>query len=137
MAANPLDGFGYSPRYDQISPAQRRSYLEWLSAGRADADPAQRSLGHLFMFLYGLEQRIILDGDPYPTLFEELIRLLQHYGPAHPSRSLKSYFIQLLHFGGWQLGGDATARSGRGFWRSTASVATRRDCALSCQLATG
>ena len=46
----PLEDFGYYPGYDGITPAQRRSYLEWLAAGRTDADPAQRSLGPLFLF---------------------------------------------------------------------------------------
>jgi uncharacterized tellurite resistance protein B-like protein len=34
------------------------------------------------------------------------VRLLQHYGPATKSRSLKSYVLQLLHFAGSQLGSD-------------------------------
>ncbi len=107
VAADPSEDFGYYPGYDRITPAQRRAYLEWLAAGRGDSDPARRSLGHLFVFFYGLERRIVLERDRDPALLEELIRLLQHYGPAHRSRSLKSYFLQLLHFGGWQLGGEA------------------------------
>ena len=106
-AAHPLADFGYYPSYDRISAEQRRCYLEWLEAGRKDVDPAQRSLGYLFIFFYGLERRTILDCDRDPSLIEELIRLLQHYGPAHKSRSLRSYFLQLLHFAGWQLGPDA------------------------------
>lgn len=103
-AAHPLEDFGYYPAYDRITPEQRRSYLEWLAAGRMDADPSQRSLGHVFMFFYGLERRILIDGDRDPRLLDELIRLLQHYGSAHRSRSLRSYFLQLLHFAGWQHG---------------------------------
>jgi tellurite resistance protein len=106
-AAHPLGDFGYYPSYDRISAEQRRCYLEWLAAGRKDDDPTQRSLGYVFIFFYGLERRIILDRDRTPTLIQELIRLLQHYGPAHKSRSLRSYFLQLLHFAGWQLGSDA------------------------------
>jgi tellurite resistance protein len=107
VAAPPLADFGYYPSYDRISAEQRRCYLEWLSNGRTDAEPAQRSLGYLFIFFYGLERRIVLDGDRDPFLLQEVIRLLEHYGPAHKSRSLKSYFLQLLHFAGWQLGSDA------------------------------
>jgi tellurite resistance protein len=106
-AAHPLVDFGYYPSYDRISEEQRRCYLEWLSAGRKDADPAHRSLGYVFMFFYGLERRIVLDRDRDPVLLEEALRLLQHYGSAHKSRSLKSYFLQLLHFAGWQLGSEA------------------------------
>lgn len=111
-AAHPLADFGYYPSYDRISAEQRRCYLEWLAGGRKDAEPAQRSLGYVFIFFYGLERRIILERDRDPSLIEEMIRLLQHYGSAHKSRSLRSYFLQLLHFTGWQLGSDAY----RGLW---------------------
>lgn len=111
-AGSPLEDFGYYPAYFNLTPAQRRCYLEWLSAGREDSDPSQRSLGYVFIFFYGLERRIILDRDRDPRLLEEILRLLQHYGPAHKSRSLKSYALQLLHFAGWQLGADFY----RGFW---------------------
>jgi len=106
-AANPLEDFGYYPSYDRISDGQRRCYLEWLSAGRKDVDPAQRSLGYVFIFFYGLERRVVLDRDRDPALLEEVLRLLQYYGSAHKSRSLRTYFLQLLHFGGWQLGSEA------------------------------
>lgn len=111
-AAHPLQEFGYYPSYENLSAEQRRCYLEWINSGRADASPAERTLGYIFIFFYGLERRILIDGDRDPALLEELIRLLQHYGPAHKSRSLKSYGLQLLHFGGWQLGSDAY----RGLW---------------------
>lgn len=105
--AHSLADLGYYPSYDRISAEQRRCYLEWLAAGRKDADPAQRALGYVFMFFYGLERRIVLDGDRDPALLEEMIRLLDHYGSAHKSRSLRSYFLQLLHLVGWRLGSDA------------------------------
>lgn len=106
-AADPLTDLGYYPSYDRISAEQRRCYLEWLSAGRKDADPARRSLGYIFVFFYGLERRILLDRDHDPSLLKEVLRLLGHYGSTHESRSLRSYFLQLLHFAGWQLGTEA------------------------------
>jgi hypothetical protein len=111
-AASLCDDFGYYPSYANLSPEQRRCYLEWLSAGREDADPSQRSLGYIFIFFYGLERRILVDADRDCALLDEIIRLLQHYGPSHRSRSLKSYSLQLLHFAGWQLGSDFY----RGLW---------------------
>lgn len=105
-AAHPLQEFGYWPAYDRISPEQRRCYLEWLASGRQDSEPSQRCLGYVFMFFYGLERRIILEGDRDPRLLEEIIRLLDLYGSAHKSRSLRTYFLQLLHFAGWQLGAE-------------------------------
>jgi hypothetical protein len=105
--AHPSLEFGYYPSYDRITAEQRRCYLEWLAVGRQDPDPAQRSLGYVFLFFYGLERRILVDGDRDPVLLEEILRLLQHYGPTHKSRSLKSYALQLLHFAGWQLGPES------------------------------
>ena len=106
-AANPLSDLGYYPSYDRISNEQRRCYLEWLSAGRSDPNPAQRSLGYLFLFFYGLERRILLEGDRHPALRDEILRLLEYYGSVHKSRSLRTYFLQLLHFSGWQLGPES------------------------------
>lgn len=105
-SANPSQDFGYYPHYEHLMPEQRRCYLEWLSKGRVDSDPAIRSSGYLFVFFYGLERRILVEGDRDPVLLEEIVRLLQHYGPVQKSRSLKSYALQLLHFAGWQLGPD-------------------------------
>lgn len=105
--AHPLQDFGYWPAYDRITPEQRRCYLEWLASGRKDSDPTQRCLGYVFLFFYGLERRIILEGDHDAIFLEEIIRLLELYGPAHKSRSLRTYFLQLLHFAGWQLGAEA------------------------------
>lgn len=105
-AADTSQDFGYYPSYEHLPPEQRRCYLEWLAAGRTDPDPSKRSIGYVFVFFYGLERRILVEGDRDPVLLEEIVRLLQHYGPAHKSRSLKSYALQLLHFSGWQLGSD-------------------------------
>jgi hypothetical protein len=105
-SASLSDDFGYYPSYTNLTAEQKRCYLEWLAAGREDADPSLRSLGYIFIFFYGLERRIILDHDRNPVLLDEILRLLQHYGPTHKSRSLKSYALQLLHFAGWQLGSE-------------------------------
>jgi uncharacterized tellurite resistance protein B-like protein len=104
VEAHALQDFGYWPSYDRITPEQRRCYMQWLARGRRDDDPAQRSLGYIFVFFYGLERRILCDKDRDPTLLDEALSLLEHYGPSHRSRSLRSYLSQLIHFGGWQLG---------------------------------
>jgi uncharacterized tellurite resistance protein B-like protein len=97
---------GYYPSYQHLTPTQRRAYLEWLGRGRRDPQPEQRALGHLFLFFYGIERRIILDKDREPALIEELLALLQHYGPHHKSRSFRSYFSSLAHYGSWLMGPD-------------------------------
>lgn len=95
---------GYWPNYHTLTPEQRRAYLVWMAQGRRDTEPAKRALGFVFLFFYGIERRLLVDCDASPTLFEELIALLEHYGPPHRSNSLRSYFLQLLHFAGWQRG---------------------------------
>ncbi|HPA20592.1 MAG TPA: TerB N-terminal domain-containing protein [Verrucomicrobiae bacterium] len=112
VAEDPAVGLGYYPSFLGITPAQRRTYLEWLASGRSDADPAARELGYVFLFFYGIERRLLLDGDLQPTLMGEVLRLLQLYGPAHRSVSLQNYCLQLLHFSGWRLGQE----SYRAFW---------------------
>ncbi len=97
---------GYYPAYENLLPSQRRTYLEWLAAGRRDQRPEERALGYLFLYFYGLERRIILDKDRDPALIEELLALLGHYTPHHKSRSLRSYFLSLAHYGSRLIGTD-------------------------------
>lgn len=105
-ADSPSTDLGYYPCYQNLPPSQRRTYLEWLASGRRDSQPEQRALGYLFLFFYGIERRVILDEDRDPALLEELVALLQHYGPHHKSRSLRSYFLSLAHYGSGLMGPD-------------------------------
>lgn len=106
-AEHPGVDLGYYPSYEGITAAQRRTYLEWLAAGRRDDDPGRRALGYVFLAFYGLERRLLADQDPDGRILAEVQHLLQHYGSAHRSRSLQSYFLQLLHFAGWKQGAAA------------------------------
>lgn len=51
--------FGYSPRYAALTVHQRANYLRWLAGGRRD--PLD-DIGYAFLFLYGLERRLLVDG---------------------------------------------------------------------------
>lgn len=95
---------GYYSRYQWMSPDQRASYLEWLAAGRTDADPANRDLGYVFLFLYGLESRLLIEKGQDQEVIAEIVRLLQVYGPHTRSNSLQYYCGQLIHFWGWRQG---------------------------------
>ena len=97
---------GYYSDYSYLEPDQRGAYLEWLASGCRDDDPAERDLGFVFIYFYGLERRILYDGDEDPRLFREVLELLNHYGPATKSRSLKNYLLELLHFAGYRLSSD-------------------------------
>ncbi|PZD72713.1 hypothetical protein C1752_03229 [Acaryochloris thomasi RCC1774] len=46
------------PSYSEIPSGCRAAYLEWLAAGRTDPDI---HVGYVFLFLYGLERRVLYD----------------------------------------------------------------------------
>ena len=92
----------YWPSYSDISPEARRAYLQWLAGGRQDPTA---DIGYVFLFFYGLERRVILDGRgkgeeakaaqaDRPAIAQELRRLLGIYGSQ--SASFQRYANDLL-----------------------------------------
>lgn len=92
----------YWPSYSDISPEARRAYLQWLAGGRQDPTA---DIGYVFLFFYGLERRVILDGSgkgeeakaaqaDRPAIAQELRRLLGIYGSQ--SGSFQRYATDLL-----------------------------------------
>ncbi|MFZ5481117.1 MAG: TerB N-terminal domain-containing protein [Myxococcota bacterium] len=57
------------PSFEQIKPASRAAFLEWLAGGRRD--PAY-GIGYVFLYFYGLERRVLYDGQTDPRVAEEL-----------------------------------------------------------------
>ncbi len=51
-------GLHYWPSYSDLTPAGRRTFIDWLAQGRND--PAV-DIGFVFMFLYGVERRLCVD----------------------------------------------------------------------------
>lgn len=49
----------YWPSYSELTPASRAAFLEWLAGGRVDPSAY---IGYVFIFFYGLERRLIVDG---------------------------------------------------------------------------
>lgn len=83
----------YWPGYATISPEARRAYLEWMADGRRDP---HADIGFVFLFFYGLERRVLVDGVSDPEVQRDLSdigretrRLLQIYGGA--SNSFRMY----------------------------------------------
>ncbi|OWK20010.1 hypothetical protein AJ88_35375 [Mesorhizobium amorphae CCBAU 01583] len=70
---------GYWPSYSRISPAARKSYLDWLAGSRSDPDAY---IGYVFLYFYGLERRLMLEESPPDAdgVVAEVRRLLQVYG---------------------------------------------------------
>ncbi|KUO52821.1 MAG: hypothetical protein APF82_07905 [Sphingomonadales bacterium BRH_c42] len=87
--------FSYWPNYSELRPEARRSYLEWLSAGRCDPSTP---IGYVFIYFYGLERRLVKDRSEAdaPAIISELRRLLAIYGDNH---SFKNYCSALLDMG--------------------------------------
>lgn len=89
----------YWPSYSEVSPAARRSYLNWLAGGRQDPEA---DVGFVFLFFYGLERRAIIDRDKdavaqadLPVIAAEVRRLLAIYG--RKSSSFLGYASSFLN----------------------------------------
>ena len=87
----------YWPSYENISPKSRAAYIEWLVGGRSN--PASY-IGYVFLYFYGIERRIIVDGEKglvsseeHISLMEELYRLKSIYGH---NRSFNGYVSGLI-----------------------------------------
>ena len=87
--------FSYWPNYSELRPEARRSYVEWLSAGRSNPSTP---IGYVFIYFYGLERRLVKDRSEAdaPAIMSELRRLLAIYGENH---SFKNYCSALLDMG--------------------------------------
>jgi hypothetical protein len=69
----------YYPTYQTMFPNQRRNYLEWLASGRSN--PAIE-IGNVFLFFYGLEERITTANcsvQEEAQILEEVLRLRKIY----------------------------------------------------------
>lgn len=91
---------GYWPAYGDISPAARAAYLDWLADGRRAPDTY---IGYVFLFLYGLERRVLADiaADPslsweLPLIGDEVRRLLGLYGDNGSFRGYAGQFAEVI-----------------------------------------
>jgi len=83
---------GYWPQYSRLSPEQRANYLAWLASERnGDLD----DIGYAFLYLYGLERRILLDDRDINPVTLEIVRLLNRYTF---SGSFTGYLSRLLAY---------------------------------------
>lgn len=91
---------GYWPSYSQISSEARRAYLEWLAGGRCNPTA---DIGYVFLFFYGLEQRVLVDvqtdlqaKQEIPLILAEVTRLLSIYGRSSSFKNYASRFIDYV-----------------------------------------
>lgn len=80
----------YWPRYSDADPDQRAQYLDWMAGGRARPDIA---VGYVFIFFYGLERRVLIDGADEDLARAEVQRLLTIYGGNLSFRRYASDFL--------------------------------------------
>ena len=85
--------------YYRMRPGHRAAYLEWLAGGR---DDPRVWTGHVFLYLRGIERRLLTDElrtmAPLPefrSLIEELKRLISTY---EHSRDLRNRMTELLSY---------------------------------------
>jgi len=91
------DEMGYWPHYGQIPAKCRGAYLKWLASGRLGPETY---IGYVFLFFYGLERRLMIDGQKGKVsdqerldIINEVRRLLKIYGK---NRSFHGYANNLL-----------------------------------------
>jgi len=85
----------YRQSYRECSPQQRAVYLAWLTGGRQDPSVP---VGYVFIYFYGLERRVLVDGQDHNAVVKELLRLLPIYGRSH---SFRRYASGLLWMAIW------------------------------------
>jgi hypothetical protein len=81
----------YYPDYRTISPQQRRDYLTWLAGGRCDP---KVEIGYVFLFYYGLEQRIATLGCSIQEEFQILEEIMRLRGIYASNRSFENYSLR-------------------------------------------
>lgn len=83
---------GYWPSYREFDPRARATYLGWLTDGRRAVSVPS---GYLFVFFYGLEQRLLVDDAraDAPAIFSELRRLMALH---HQDYSFQGHASRLL-----------------------------------------
>lgn len=83
----------YWPRYSQITPDQRARYLSWLSTGKnKDLD----EIGYAFLYFYGLERRVLIDGQDHDLIVPEVRRLLDRFRTSSSFNSYLGGFLAYL-----------------------------------------
>ncbi len=89
----------YWPNYGEIPASCRGVYLKWLAEGRCEP---KTNIGYVFLFFYGLERRLFVDGlkntiseNERTEIVQEVIRLLNIYGENHSFRGYANNFLAM------------------------------------------
>lgn len=82
---DPQESIGYFPSYRDLSPEERRTYLEWLCDVTQPVD-----IGYVFVYYYGLERHLIFG--KCKEAVDMILLLRQH----HKNNSFNSYSSSAL-----------------------------------------
>lgn len=96
--SEPKGALGYWPRYENMTPGQRGNYLHWLAAGKQGQ---LQDIGYAFVYFYGLERRVLIDGKDADLIISEVGRLLRCYPE---SRSFSGYLSRFIVFAAARAG---------------------------------
>lgn len=90
----------YWPTYGGMSPGARAAYLQWLSGGRRDPEVP---IGYVFLFMYGLERRVLTEiannpklAHELPAIKQEMQTLLEMHELEYSFQSYGSGFCDIL-----------------------------------------
>ena len=91
----------YWPKYRNISPRARATYLDWLAGKRSDPD---YNTGYMFLYFYGLEQRFLCDFPP-PEEKREILEEVKRLKDIYPKdTSVQKYLSEFIHLAQFLLG---------------------------------
>ncbi|ATE54095.1 TerB N- and C- terminal domain-containing protein [Actinosynnema pretiosum] len=84
-----------APAYHAMSPRDRAAHLRWLATGRRDRTVP---VGHVFLFLAGLEHRVVADRAraDLPAVRAELRDLRARYGRHRPFHGAATALLDLV-----------------------------------------
>ena len=68
------DEIGYWPHYGRIPAKCRGTYLKWLAGGRAEPEAY---IGCVFLYFYGLERRLLIDGQKGEVSDKERLEIIK------------------------------------------------------------
>ncbi|WP_114195689.1 TerB N-terminal domain-containing protein [Edaphovirga cremea] len=94
------ESLSYWPRFALLSPRCRGAYLDWLASDRCDASCP---IGYVFIYFYGIERRILVDGAQdtvsdieFRALFDEVKRLRSLFQVNHSFRAYSTRLIEVM-----------------------------------------
>lgn len=96
--SEPIGALGYWPRYENMTPGQRGNYLSWLASGKQGQ---LDDIGYAFVYFYGLERRVFIDGKDVDLIIPEVVRLLCRYPE---SGSFNGYLSRFIAFSAARIG---------------------------------